>query len=713
MAGTINSYINPFSSEYEASARHFHDLSLGSKILTIFFTALAFIVSIPVAGIAGFAAFRSLVDRLAPIDKSFNSAVKKTDDVAAKKFQTPEERASNASANHTKVEAELPRLELQMEGVKIELSSFDPATLFENELKAQAKLDEKLAKLSKLAELYQISHSDFPKKQSELRRQILKLSKTQRIRLLKRLDALQANHKPLNENLLAFYVKVQPQIAKLFLDIDQEYLEKNDQKLEFDTESSLRTLDGVCYFVHNLFARISADSSLHCDISSLPQPTNSPGLISWVTSLVAYYVGNYQATDDKKGIHELVLSPAEKLQKKVGQELNQRLVERNRLEAAQAKSAAFGVNKGQSNRRTTGTSGSYGGYWSNRTCDKGGLHNLGNTCFMNSSLQVILNTSLAKLIDQDIPEPVFSDYYHDNIEDILLVQFLHNPDLIIDNEDLKSAVKKFREASEDYQKIMAHLKAMRTLKDVYEGKNTSITLHKALSDFRQVVIDRKTRMVELPPSYSQQDAAEFMSAALRGIHYVFQMKKTVRSKDQQDESTIHEPAHYLSLQIVANKGKVTFQDLLEAYKAEHKNDPHNKWVYHGRDAVREHQEYTQIYEIADQIPDTLVVQIKRFRYNKEGRIARKNSTPVEIGEEVDFRTLFEEGLVTDGVSTKYRVVGIVNHVGEINSGHYTAEVKIDGKWEHRSDSSVTKSVSDLVLKGRRETGYMFVFERIQ
>lgn len=40
----------------------------------------------------------------------------------------------------------------------------------------------------------------------------------------------------------------------------------------------------------------------------------------------------------------------------------------------------------------------------------------------------------------------------------------------------------------------------------------------------------------------------------------------------------------------------------------------------------------------------------------------------------------------------YELVGVVNHSGEINFGHYTADCKnpINGKWYHFNDSSVSE-----------------------
>ena len=40
--------------------------------------------------------------------------------------------------------------------------------------------------------------------------------------------------------------------------------------------------------------------------------------------------------------------------------------------------------------------------------------------------------------------------------------------------------------------------------------------------------------------------------------------------------------------------------------------------------------------------------------------------------------------------TKYKLIGLVNHIGSMNSGHYYANVIVDGEWYEMNDEKVYK-----------------------
>lgn len=58
--------------------------------------------------------------------------------------------------------------------------------------------------------------------------------------------------------------------------------------------------------------------------------------------------------------------------------------------------------------------------------------------------------------------------------------------------------------------------------------------------------------------------------------------------------------------------------------------------------------------------------------------------------------------------SKYELTGAIIHLGSnINSGHYVAYIKIDGKWVLFNDSKVA-----VVDKPVLEKGYLYFFKRI-
>ncbi len=109
-----------------------------------------------------------------------------------------------------------------------------------------------------------------------------------------------------------------------------------------------------------------------------------------------------------------------------------------------------------------------------------------------------------------------------------------------------------------------------------------------------------------------------------------------------------------------------------------------------------------MYTVIDSFPEILVLHLKRFQtlYKKNKLIQKK------IIKFVNFDQILEIG------SNKYGLFGIVNHMGEINSGHYTCygfNKSID-KWYSFNDHEVSEvsSLSDM----KSSENYIFYYKKI-
>ena len=59
--------------------------------------------------------------------------------------------------------------------------------------------------------------------------------------------------------------------------------------------------------------------------------------------------------------------------------------------------------------------------------------------------------------------------------------------------------------------------------------------------------------------------------------------------------------------------------------------------------------------------------------------------------------------------TDYHLRGVVHHIGSMNSGHYTAEIEVNGRWKSCDDSRV-KDVSGKNQKYSK-TAYILLYEQ--
>jgi ubiquitin C-terminal hydrolase len=87
----------------------------------------------------------------------------------------------------------------------------------------------------------------------------------------------------------------------------------------------------------------------------------------------------------------------------------------------------------------------------------------------------------------------------------------------------------------------------------------------------------------------------------------------------------------------------------------------------------------------------MILQIKRFSYGKYSKQKLNNRIKVPTTLDLQkFITISKHSTVKQSV---YDLVGIVNHSGDINFGHYTAECKnsINEKWYNFNDSTVSET----------------------
>ncbi len=89
------------------------------------------------------------------------------------------------------------------------------------------------------------------------------------------------------------------------------------------------------------------------------------------------------------------------------------------------------------------------------------------------------------------------------------------------------------------------------------------------------------------------------------------------------------------------------------------------------------------------LPQIIVFQIKRFSYGKYSK--QKLNNRIKAPSTLNLGKLVTYNHHGSMKSPVYELVGVVNHSGEINYGHYTADCKnsLNGKWYCFNDSSVS------------------------
>ncbi|XP_029944375.1 ubiquitin carboxyl-terminal hydrolase 17-like protein B isoform X2 [Salarias fasciatus] len=213
------------------------------------------------------------------------------------------------------------------------------------------------------------------------------------------------------------------------------------------------------------------------------------------------------------------------------------------------------------------------------------------------------------------------------------------------------------------------------LKDLFDGLEKVETSTSSL--IRELGIDRVCE---------QRDAAEyFEKILLRTSDEASQIfhggldKRTSCSTCQQ-ETNSDAPFWYLPLRI--GKGDCSVEDGIEEFFKATELRGDNQMYCEGCDAKSD----ATIGYVMNRPPDVLVLLLKRFNFSYHYMAYTKNNQPVSIPDFLDKN-------ITPLKGSTYELYAVVDHFGDLRSGHYNTKIRVEDDGEHRwfnfDDTSVT------------------------
>jgi len=167
------------------------------------------------------------------------------------------------------------------------------------------------------------------------------------------------------------------------------------------------------------------------------------------------------------------------------------------------------------------------------------------------------------------------------------------------------------------------------------------------------------------------------------------IRSSVRSNDTQADSVSLEPFNHLILDISAPSVDSVWS-ALEACC--------------GTEAVNEGQATKRLR--FESLPKVLVVNLKRFLYNKDTASTQKITKRVDYEETLTF----DRSWVVDGVEPPgYQLTAVICHHGDsANGGHYNAAVRYDADW-YMYDDALVRQMELREVMNQQFTAYILLY----
>jgi len=312
-----------------------------------------------------------------------------------------------------------------------------------------------------------------------------------------------------------------------------------------------------------------------------------------------------------------------------------------------------------------------------------GLANLGNTCFLNSCLQVLNHIyELHFLIDSKIHAKHVKDY----LDDSVILKEWNDLTQLMWSDNGTISPNKFI--------FNVHQIASKKNRDIFTG-----WVQNDITEFLLFIIDcfhnSISKKIKIKISGQAENETDKLAIScyevLKEIYsneYSEIMEMFygiyVTSISSTDNKTIHstKPEHYFVLDLQIFKGNricPTIYDCFDLFITPEEMSGENAWFNDSTGKKETIMKSASFWNL----PKILVITLKRFSPDGSEKINNTIHFPLE---NLDL-SKYVKGYNKN--SYVYDLFGVCNHMGNVSGGHYTAFVKnVSGKWFHYNDNIV-------------------------
>lgn len=337
-----------------------------------------------------------------------------------------------------------------------------------------------------------------------------------------------------------------------------------------------------------------------------------------------------------------------------------------------------------------------------------GLTNLGNTCFMNSSLQCLSHTipltdyflgyNYQNEINQNNPMGTggkLVTHYAKLVEQMWLPT--NNKSVVVNPSSFKEQLSTFAPQfsgyhQQDAQELLAFL-----LDGIHEDLNR-------VQGDKPYIEDR-----DCDGTRDEEDAKDAWKNYLRRNKSLVvdlfqgQFRNTLECQECGHRNIRFEPFMYLSLPL--SETCQTLEACLDLYTQREDLTGDNQWYC---ERCARHVDATRKIDLWI-TPPILIVHLKRFKYDDFGRVGEKNTASLEYPMLSWDLTRSVAG--RQRAHPLYDLYAVANHMGGLTGGHYTAHAlnRFDDCWYEFNDSSFRLVEPDTIK--RSSSAYLLFYNR--
>jgi len=314
-----------------------------------------------------------------------------------------------------------------------------------------------------------------------------------------------------------------------------------------------------------------------------------------------------------------------------------------------------------------------------------GLANLGNTCFINSCMQIISHTELLNnFLDkgEGSYKQKLSAYRDKNyiLDSKLLVEWdnlrkmMWKENVVISPQGFLKAVHyvakhKKKEIFTGYAQNDLPEFLLFIIDAFHNGMRREVDM-KIKGEVRNNTDKLAKKCFEMMKEMYSNEYSELLDI-FYGIHV------SVIEKEEKTLSIKPEPYFIIDLPLDLEKSSINIKDCFKKYCA---SEIIEDWKNEETNELESVERKIKFWSL----PNILVIDLKRFTYD-----GKKIQKPINLElDDLDL-TEFVEGYNKN--SFKYELYGVCNHSGGVLGGHYTATVKVkSGDWYLFNDTNVSK-----------------------